>query len=246
MTQATEALRLTPWRGWFDEIHSPTPEMRQVRYEVSEFYWNTDLSAREIGEHYGILPTEVWRYCIPNILVTPWDEPDLGIAWCPGCDGPVDARSRSELEAWEAWVEERQALEPLPWGAYEGDLCRECQKELAQERQEERAAKAETASTGRERARVVAIKALQVLPYREYLMTDHWDGIRKDALRRAGYRCSTCNASVPLHVHHRTYENLGREKASDVIALCAPCHSKFHGKYEPADGGVIMTDMGGS
>ncbi|MEH2539232.1 MULTISPECIES: hypothetical protein [unclassified Bradyrhizobium] len=46
-------------------------------------------------------------------------------------------------------------------------------------------------------------------------------------LRASGYRCRICNASraeARLEVHHRTYENLGRERMADLTTLCAPCH----------------------
>jgi 5-methylcytosine-specific restriction endonuclease McrA len=35
-----------------------------------------------------------------------------------------------------------------------------------------------------------------------------------------------------VNVHHRTYEHHGEEHQylDDLILLCHPCHSKFHGK----------------
>ena len=69
---------------------------------------------------------------------------------------------------------------------------------------------------------------LKTMPYAEYLKTEHWNSTRKAALKAAEYRCQMCNASKPLHVHHRTYERRGNEKPSDLIALCADCHKTFH------------------
>lgn len=66
--------------------------------------------------------------------------------------------------------------------------------------------------------------------YAEYLKSDHWQEVRKAALKRANYRCQVCNESVPLDVHHRTYERLGKEDDADVIALCRKCHGLFHGQ----------------
>jgi len=69
--------------------------------------------------------------------------------------------------------------------------------------------------------------------YRKYLKSRKWKTIRKRALRRAGYACQICNAKkCELHVHHRTYENLGAEKMMDLIVLCKACHRLFHGKGE--------------
>lgn len=67
------------------------------------------------------------------------------------------------------------------------------------------------------------------MPYDEYLQTDHWKIVRKQALGRALYRCQVCNADQKrLDVHHRTYERLGREKPEDLTVLCCDCHKTFH------------------
>jgi 5-methylcytosine-specific restriction endonuclease McrA len=74
------------------------------------------------------------------------------------------------------------------------------------------------------------IRRLRALPYREYLKTKHWQRVRTGAVRRAKSRCQLCNEPGQLHVHHRTYERLGAERNSDLIALCEDCHAKFHAK----------------
>jgi hypothetical protein len=74
------------------------------------------------------------------------------------------------------------------------------------------------------------IEEYRNMPYEEYLKTEHWQKIRKEALLRAGYRCQLCNAAKPLDVHHRTYERLGEERPDDVIAICRDCHERHHGK----------------
>jgi len=65
--------------------------------------------------------------------------------------------------------------------------------------------------------------------YHEYLSSFQWKRLRKDKLQEAGGRCQLCNSSAqPLHVHHRTYDRVFHEELSDLIALCKPCHEKFH------------------
>jgi nucleoside 2-deoxyribosyltransferase len=65
--------------------------------------------------------------------------------------------------------------------------------------------------------------------YYEYLNSFQWKRLRKDKLHEAGGRCQLCNSSAqPLHVHHRTYDRVFNEELSDLIALCKPCHEKFH------------------
>ena len=74
-----------------------------------------------------------------------------------------------------------------------------------------------------------SIEELKRMPYAQYLKTEHWNQVRKEALRRAKYRCQLCNESTALHVHHNTYERRGQELPSDVIAICRSCHEKQHG-----------------
>jgi 5-methylcytosine-specific restriction endonuclease McrA len=69
---------------------------------------------------------------------------------------------------------------------------------------------------------------LRTMPYRLYLQTPEWAERAERARARAGYCCWLCNASVPLQVHHRTYERRGAELDSDLIALCPTCHGLFH------------------
>lgn len=66
--------------------------------------------------------------------------------------------------------------------------------------------------------------------YYKYLQTKEWKCKRKNAIEKAGGRCQLCNRGEDsiLHVHHRTYENVGDEAPGDLIVLCGRCHAKFH------------------
>lgn len=66
------------------------------------------------------------------------------------------------------------------------------------------------------------------MDYDMYLLTEHWVKIRRDALKRAGWRCQICNTDKGLNVHHRTYEHLWNEEISDLTVLCFACHSRHH------------------
>lgn len=99
-----------------------------------------------------------------------------------------------------------------------GDSASKCMaKELAEQRQKE-------------------IVALRLLPYSEYLKTDHWQHTRKRALIIAGYACHLCNSKDRLQVHHKTYERRGYESQEDLTVLCERCHKKFH-DILPEEGG---------
>jgi len=64
--------------------------------------------------------------------------------------------------------------------------------------------------------------------YRDYIASPAWKARADHARQRAGQRCQLCNKKGQLHVHHRTYERLGRELDGDLIVLCASCHKHFH------------------
>ena len=67
--------------------------------------------------------------------------------------------------------------------------------------------------------------------YDAYLLSEDWRNKSHEAKRRAGFRCQVCNRGtdqvLQLEAHHRTYENLGDEKPSDITVLCNECHGLF-------------------
>lgn len=66
--------------------------------------------------------------------------------------------------------------------------------------------------------------------YREYLRSPAWDKKRRKRLMIDGYACVRCGRkSRELHVHHKTYERLGRERMEDLETLCKRCHKREHG-----------------
>lgn len=68
--------------------------------------------------------------------------------------------------------------------------------------------------------------------YHRYLKSARWRKKAAAARKRAGYRCQLCNQKAPLQAHHRTYERLGYELPGDLIALCASCHRRYHGRLK--------------
>jgi len=74
--------------------------------------------------------------------------------------------------------------------------------------------------------------------YSEYLKTEHWRNTRKLAVVLYGHRCAVCNRPRALHVHHKTYENVGREPLIDLTLLCKTCHRVVHAEVPAClDGG---------
>jgi len=73
---------------------------------------------------------------------------------------------------------------------------------------------------------------LRRMSYRDYLRTPEWRRSRAAALLRASNCCSLdVTHSDGLEVHHRTYERIGAELASDLIVLCRSCHQLHHQEY---------------
>lgn len=72
--------------------------------------------------------------------------------------------------------------------------------------------------------------SLRRLPYRQYLLTYHWQRKRRAVLERSGRHCKRCwSEDRPLEVHHLSYDRLGCETEADLIVLCSVCHAKEHG-----------------
>lgn len=52
--------------------------------------------------------------------------------------------------------------------------------------------------------------------------------MREDTFKQYGRECCKCKKKKNLHVHHKTYERLGKEHLNDLMVLCKDCHSKEH------------------
>lgn len=65
--------------------------------------------------------------------------------------------------------------------------------------------------------------------YNVYLKSNHWQFISNAARERVNFRCDGCfKKDTKLVVHHKTYENLGYEKCTDLEVLCKSCHLLRH------------------
>lgn len=63
--------------------------------------------------------------------------------------------------------------------------------------------------------------------YQDYLKSDHWFNLRKEAVTRWGDRCINC--AVPkVEVHHLNYRNLLDVTTDDLMPLCRRCHQAVH------------------
>jgi 5-methylcytosine-specific restriction endonuclease McrA len=75
-----------------------------------------------------------------------------------------------------------------------------------------------------------AIKPSMEAEYRTYLASPEWSAIRAAIFQRAQGTCECCESFPATQVHHLTYERIGHEELSDLMAVCSFCHGVIHGK----------------
>ena len=68
---------------------------------------------------------------------------------------------------------------------------------------------------------------------KEYLDSPAWQMKRNEVIQRDGGQC-VCGAQA-TEVHHKTYDNIGKEPLSDLVSLCKMCHEKTHQSRVPSD-----------
>jgi hypothetical protein len=75
---------------------------------------------------------------------------------------------------------------------------------------------------------------LDRMSYKQYLVSEEWNLIKKRIHKRDKHTCQICGAKrthenkTQFGVHHKHYENIKREKDEDLILLCNSCHAEVH------------------
>jgi 5-methylcytosine-specific restriction endonuclease McrA len=63
--------------------------------------------------------------------------------------------------------------------------------------------------------------------YNQYIKGPRWAAKREAWFNAFGKYCRACGTAYgPIQLHHMTYDRLGRERMSDLVALCANCHKE--------------------
>ena len=70
--------------------------------------------------------------------------------------------------------------------------------------------------------------------YEKYLGSPAWNRKRDLVIERDKGICVRCRAEGK-EVHHKTYDNIGKESLSDLVMLCEKCHEKEHQPRVPFD-----------
>jgi 5-methylcytosine-specific restriction endonuclease McrA len=69
--------------------------------------------------------------------------------------------------------------------------------------------------------------------YNEYLRSPEWAARRELVLKRENHLCEGCRTARATQAHHTTYQNIGDEFLFELVALCRPCHERYHQKVMP-------------
>jgi len=66
--------------------------------------------------------------------------------------------------------------------------------------------------------------------YYYFLKSKYWKEIRKIILRRDKYKCTVCNSTRDLNIHHTTYKHHFNEHKhlNELITVCERCHTNYH------------------
>ena len=89
-------------------------------------------------------------------------------------------------------------------------------------------------------SRLRALEAMGLTSYQEYIQSDHWRKVRQRfftsrLVRKDGNGSLVCECCLQagrlVHVHHKTYKRLGKERLGDLAVLCGECHQRVHEHY---------------
>lgn len=67
--------------------------------------------------------------------------------------------------------------------------------------------------------------------YGTYIQSAEWRAVRERYwASKMPKNCFVCDAprSPGMHLHHRTYKNLGAERLMDLVPVCPDCHDFIH------------------
>jgi len=82
----------------------------------------------------------------------------------------------------------------------------------------------------------------QGLTYTEYMKSASWMVRRSEWWKGRRRQCSICRSKKRLHLHHVTYERLGFELDSDLVALCEDCHDGVHNLIRARKKGITLAN----
>jgi len=64
--------------------------------------------------------------------------------------------------------------------------------------------------------------------YEAYIASKAWKRMRSKYEAKYPKRCYICDGREKIHLHHKTYKRLGKERLGDLVWLCEECHAIIH------------------
>ena len=83
---------------------------------------------------------------------------------------------------------------------------------------------------GKRKSKWKVPEASPTIDYEKYILSLKWrtSQARQKTISLDNFSCRMCGAKYPLHVHHISYKNLGKETLEDLVTLCEVCHEYTH------------------
>lgn len=81
------------------------------------------------------------------------------------------------------------------------------------------------------------VKRLGYMSYKKYLVSPHWADVKQRFFKSKLVKrnsleiliCTFCSRhDLPLHLHHKTYNSIGKEKLWQLVLVCELCHALIH------------------
>jgi len=70
-----------------------------------------------------------------------------------------------------------------------------------------------------------------MIDYDAYLSTPEWKEKSRLVIEREDRVCQGCRKAVATEAHHSTYRDVGAEFLFQLVALCRPCHKRYHADF---------------
>ena len=74
--------------------------------------------------------------------------------------------------------------------------------------------------------------------YRTYINSLAWEERKLAYYAKHEKVCSACGSVKSIHLHHHSYENLGRERDGELLPLCETCHKLVHAHHRRVGGSL--------
>lgn len=75
----------------------------------------------------------------------------------------------------------------------------------------------------------------------------HWEALKAAKMAQQGNACACCpndiHSGYQLELHHRHYENWGKEHLEDLVILCSLCHEYITSRYRILDDYKVEAGM---